>query len=91
VPLGFIRKHSLTLLWIVPTIALAAFVVEKISREINPPPPGKPELVKVPIEVINPDEKAKIVYIELETQSIPEPSTLLLLPLSALAILRRRR
>jgi len=48
--------------------------------------------VKIPIEVINANEAAKIVYIELETQTtIPEPSTLLFLPLTALALLRRRR
>lgn len=88
---GFLRKPFLTLLWIIPTIALSAFVVEKVSREMNPVPPAKPEMVKVPIEVIGSDEKAKIVYIELEAQNIPEPSTLLLVPVSVLALLRRRR
>jgi hypothetical protein len=88
---GFPRKSFVALIWIVPTIALAAFAVEKIYRERNPIPPVKPELMKVPIEMINADEKAKIVYVELETQSIPEPSSMILLPLSALALLRRRR
>src|SRR5690606_9820608 len=87
----FFRKHFLTLLWILPTIALPSFVVEKISRKMNPAPPAQPELVKVPDQVLNAGEKAKIVYIELETRNVPEPSALLLLPLSALALLRRRR
>lgn len=88
---GFPIKTALALVWIIPSIALTAFVTDKVMRDVHPAPAAKPELVKIPIEVIKPDEKAKIVYVELEAEAVPEPSTLLLLPFSLLALLRRRR
>ena len=90
-PPGFLGKTALALVWIVPAVALFAFAADKVIKDINPPPPPKLEVLKVPIEVINANEKSKIVYIEFESQAVPEPSSLLLLPLSAMVLLRRRR
>jgi hypothetical protein len=88
---GFLGKTIITLVWVVPAIALTAFISDKVVRQLHPPPPLKPEMVKVPIEVIQADEKSKVVYVELETHAVPEPSSMLLVPLSALVLLRRRR
>lgn len=79
------------MIWIVPTITLTAFIAEKCIRKANPPPPSPPELVKVPVEIIDAGSKPRIVYVELEAESVPEPSSLLLVPASALLLARRRR
>lgn len=87
---GFPRKAILALLWIVPTVTLTSFISARVSREKNPPPP-EPELVRIPVQIIEADQKAKVVYVDLEAESIPEPSSMLLLPLSSFLLFRRRR
>lgn len=88
---GFPRKAILALLWIVPTVTLTSFISARVSREKNPPPPPQPELVRIPVQIIEADQKAKVIYVDLEAESVPEPSSMLLLPLSSFLLFRRRR
>lgn len=92
-PRVFSRKAFSHLLWAVPPLALCAFTANHVFRDAHPAPPAAPQPpVKVPIEVITSgSEKTKTIYVELESQTIPEPSALLLVPLSAALIFRRKR
>ena len=88
----FSRKGFVGLLWAVPPIALMAFTTNHIFQEVRPAAPSElPPRVRVPIEVITADEKPKTIYVELDPQTIPEPSVLLLLPLSGGLLFRRQR
>ena len=90
---GVLRKILLAALWITPTIGLVAFTTEQFAFKLAPPP--APEIqtpLKLPIEVITRDSNvSKIVYVEIDASTVPEPSTALLLPLSALLLFRRKR
>ncbi|WAC21446.1 PEP-CTERM sorting domain-containing protein [Luteolibacter sp. SL250] len=47
--------------------------------------------MKVPIEVLKEGQSPRVIYVELDTPAIPEPSTMLLLPFSAALMFRRKR
>lgn len=88
----FSRKGWIGLLWAVPPVALVAFTASYVLQEVHPVAPSDPApRVRVPIEVITSDEKPKTIYVELDPQSIPEPSVLLLVPLSGGLLFLRKR
>ncbi len=47
--------------------------------------------VQVPVEVVAKGSATKLVYVEMQTQAVPEPGALSLLALSSLLLLRRKR
>ncbi|MBC8127045.1 MAG: PEP-CTERM sorting domain-containing protein [Gloeobacteraceae cyanobacterium ES-bin-144] len=46
---------------------------------------------KVPVEIVAKGSDPKWVYVEVENQSVPEPSAILLIGFGSLLILRRKR
>lgn len=47
--------------------------------------------VQVPVEVVAKGAATKLVYVEMQTQAIPEPGPFALIALSSLLLLRRQR
>lgn len=90
-PAGVFKKSVLAALWIVPTVLLSAVAAGPF---LHPPPAPAVTVqppVKVPIEVITKDQGLKIVYVEIDPATVPEPSLAMLLPLSLSLLLVRRR
>jgi hypothetical protein len=87
----FSRKAILSFLWIVPTISLCVFAARQVMGKPTEAPAFTRPPVKVPIEVLKEGQSPTVIYVELDSPAIPEPSTLLLLPLSAALMFRRKR
>lgn len=88
---GLFKKSILAALWIVPTVLLSAVAAGPF---LHPPPAPvvMPQpAMKVPIEVITKDQGMKVVYIEIDPATVPEPSVTMLAPLSLVVFLIRRR
>ena len=47
--------------------------------------------VQIPIEIVAKGSASKWIYVEVPTQSVPEPGVTLLIPLAGLLLLRRQR
>ena len=47
--------------------------------------------VQIPIEIVAKGSTSKWIYVEVPTQSVPEPGVTLLIPLASLLLLRRQR
>lgn len=87
----FSRKALILSLWVIPTLALLTFAVQKLTAQPDHRLELEKPAVKVPIQILKDGEAPQTIYVELSTPAIPEPSTLLLLPLSAALMFRRIR
>lgn len=81
----------LGLLWLVPAFGLAAFSMHRVRPAAETPPAALAGPTKVPIEVRFPDKGSRIVYVEIDSTNVPEPSTAILVSLSASLLFLRRR
>ena len=52
---------------------------------------GEEALVKMPVEVVGASGQREWILVEVSNQTIPEPGAAVLLSLSSLLLLRRRR
>lgn len=52
---------------------------------------GEEKFVKMPVEVVGVGGKTEWVMVEVSNQAVPEPGAAVLLALSSLLLLRRRR
>jgi len=87
----FSRKAILSFLWILPTMALCAFAARQMMGKPSETPGFSRPPVKVPVQVLQEGEAPRVIYVELDAPAVPEPSTLLLLPVSAALMFRRNR
>lgn len=63
--------------------------IQTISNTLTAVPAG--DSVRIPIEVVDKGSPPQVIYVQVSSQSVPEPGVVSLLALTGLLLLRRQR